>query len=103
MPGSKACSPGPDTPALRAQRLLAGLSVTALEQPESPRAVVVVNPDSFAPSSALLDAVTRGLRQNPWLRPMTVDAVFSQIPPETAANDTAVTRTLQGYTPRARS
>jgi hypothetical protein len=97
--GFEALLTGTEPAALRAQRLLAGLSVAAIEQPESPRAVVVMNPDSFAPSSALLDAVTRGLRQNPWLRPMTVDAVFSQIQPETASNDTAVTRTLEASTP----
>jgi hypothetical protein len=59
--------------------------------------VVLVNPDSFAPSETLLDAVLAGLRSHPWLKPMKVDDVFAQVPPETAGNDTAATRALAPY------
>jgi hypothetical protein len=72
---------GDGTPALRAQRFLAGLSLTALETPASTRAVVVVNPSGFDPPAALLDAVLGGLTNHPWLAPMTLDQVFTTVPP----------------------
>jgi len=97
--GLAALLAGDAPPALRAQRLLAGLALVAVEQPAETRAVVVVNPDSFAPSEALLDAVLAGLRNHPWLKPMRVDDVFAQIPLETSANDTAATRALAQYNP----
>jgi hypothetical protein len=86
---------GGDPPALRAQRFLAGLALTALEQPGVTRAVVVVNPTGFDPPSALLDAVLAGLVNHPWLSPMTLGDVFSSVPP-TSAGDV---RTLAPDTP----
>lgn len=90
---------GTDAPELRAQRFLAGLAVTALERPSDQRAVVVVNPDGFDPPAALIDGVLAGLRGNPWLKPMTTDQVFTQIPAETDSSDKPVTRDLLPYTP----
>jgi hypothetical protein len=72
---------GDEPPALRAQRFLAGLSLTALESPTATRAVVVVNPSGFDPPAALLDAVLGGLTNHPWLAPMTLDTVFSTVAP----------------------
>jgi len=72
---------GTAPPALRAQRLLAGLALTALEAPATTRAVVVVNPDGFDAAAPLLDAVLAGLTGNPWLAPTTVSGVFSGVPP----------------------
>jgi len=92
---------GDESPALRAQRLLAGLSVVALEEPHEARAVAIVNASDFDPSDDLLDAVFTGLRANPWLRPMTVDDVFGQIPAETTTNGTPVMRELAAYAPPA--
>jgi len=94
-------SQGDVTPALRAQRVLAALSIVALEQPGARRAVTIVNPPDFAPPLALLDALLTGLRGNPLLDPMTVDEVFAQIPPETTSNNTPVTRALAPYAPPA--
>ncbi len=88
---------GNDPPALRAQRFLAGLALTAREQPGVTRAVVVVNPPGFDPPSTLLDAVLAGLTNHPWLAPMTLGDVFSSVPP-TSAGDV---RTLAPYTPPA--
>lgn len=90
---------GTDTPALRAQRLLAGLSVIALEDPDEPRAVTIVNPDAFDPPEALLDAVFAGLRANPWLEPTTAAAVFESVAPETSSNGTATVAPLAAYDP----
>lgn len=90
---------GDGSPALRAQRLLAGLAVVALEDSDSARAVTIVNPSDFNPSADLIDAVLTGLRANPWLTPMTIDTVFEQIPAETSGDGTPVTRELVAYEP----
>jgi hypothetical protein len=70
---------GDGSPAQRAQRFLAGLSLTALETPAATRAVVVVNPSGFDAPAALLDAVLTGLTNHPWLNPMTLDTVFTTV------------------------
>jgi hypothetical protein len=88
---------GDGQPALRAQRFLAGLSLTATETPGATRAVVVVNPGGFDPSPALLDAVLGGLTSHPWLTPMTLDSVFTNVAP--SSRNTV--RPLVPYTPPA--
>jgi hypothetical protein len=60
-----------------------------------------LNPADFAPSDALLDAVFNGLRANPWLRPMTIDDVFEQIPAETTSDGAPVMQELAPYEPPA--
>ena len=90
---------GDQAPALRAQQVLAGLAVVALEEPDAARAVVIVNPDSLDVPAATLDALLTGLRGHPWLTPSTVDDVFENVPPETASNGTATIRDLAGYNP----
>jgi hypothetical protein len=92
---------GEGTPALRAQRALASLSIVALEEPSAARAITIVNPADFDPPEALVDALLTGLRGNPLLDPMTVDDVFGKIPPETTANGTPITRELAPYAPPA--
>ncbi len=84
---------GTAAPALRAQRFLAGLALTALEAPATTRAVVVVTPDGFDGSPTLLDAVLSGLTNNPWLTPTTVSGVFSGVPPTTIGD----VRSVQPY------
>ena len=88
---------GDGTPALRAQRVFASLSIIALEAPGTPRAVTIVNPEGFDPPDALLDALLIGLRGNPLLAPMTIDSVFATVPAETTGNGTPVTRELAPY------
>ncbi len=85
---------GADPPALRAQRFLAGLALTATEQPGLNRAVVVVNPGGFDPPTALLNAVLTGLRGHPWLTPMTVGDVFRDVAPSSSQD----VRSLSSYT-----
>ena len=83
---------GDRAPALRAQLVLAALSVTAEAQPDSVRAIVVTNPADLDAPASLLDAVLAGLRGNPWLQPKTVDDVISSVPAETGE-----TRVLAPY------
>lgn len=88
---------GDSPPALRAQRFLAGLSLIALEAPGATRAVVVVNPTTFDPPTALLDAVLGGLASHPWLAPMTLDNVFATVSPKAGTT----VRSLSSYNPPA--
>ena len=78
---------GDDPPALRAQRFLAGLSVVALEQPNVRRGVVVLEPDDWNASSALLESALAGLpSDHPLLEPLTVDDLIGTVPPATSGN-----------------
>jgi hypothetical protein len=85
---------GDAPPAIRTQRLLAGLALVALEQPTVGRAVVIANPDDFNPDSTLLDGVLAGLTNNPLLQPSTVKAVFDSLPIPLAGSASAAPRTL---------
>jgi hypothetical protein len=86
---------GTAAPAVRAQRFLAGLALTAIEAPASARAVVAVNPAGYDASPALLEAVLNGLTNNPWLAPLTVDDVFTRVPPSSPTD----VRPLTPYSP----
>jgi hypothetical protein len=78
---------GDDPPALRAQRFLAGLSVVALEQPNVRRGVVVLEPDDWNASSALLESALAGLTSDhPLLDPLKVDDLIGTVPPATSGN-----------------
>lgn len=90
---------GDQPPALRAQQVLAGLAVVALEEPDATRAVVIVNPDALDVPAAALEALLAGLRGHPWLSVSTVGDVFENVPPETASNGTAEIRDLAAYNP----
>jgi hypothetical protein len=89
---------GAGTPALRAQRLLAGLAVVSLELPNQERGVVIDTPASWAPQPGLLTAVLAGLTDNPLLTPTSLDDLFAQVPPAQARSAT-VTRTLAPVSP----
>lgn len=92
---------GEGTAALRAQRLLAGLAVVALEQPNARRGVTLVMADDWNPSTALLDAVIGGLQNNPFMHPATVDQVMERVPAETRAGVPVVRRLAPIKTGRA--
>ncbi len=78
---------GNDPPALRAQRFLAGLSVVALEQPNTQRGIVVLEPDDWAGSGELVASVLAGLpSDHPLLQPQTIDDLLSSVPPATNGN-----------------
>lgn len=71
--------------ALRAQLVLAGLALVALETPALPRVVTLVAPDDAALSARLVTALLTGLRRNPYLEPVTVAQAFDTVPSEPPA------------------
>lgn len=80
--------------ALRAQILLAGLSVIASENPGAPRVITIASPDNFDAPPELHDALFKGLRNHPYLVPVTAGQAFDAVAPETAANGTPIVREL---------
>lgn len=72
----------PGSPAIRAARLLGGLSVVALELPSQKRGVVIAGSRHWSPSTASLNAVSAGLLGNPLLKSVSIAELFSTIPPE---------------------
>ncbi len=75
-------SPGP--PALRAQRLLAGLAEIAYEAPSEARGVVLSTPANWSPDVATMTLLLRDLADNPLVEPATLDTLFSEIAPAQA-------------------
>ncbi|MBI2168470.1 MAG: hypothetical protein HYU28_03065 [Actinobacteria bacterium] len=63
-----------------AQRLLAGLSVVALEAPGEKRGVVVTPPSTWTPTTGLLVTALRGLAGHPALEAVTIDGFFANVP-----------------------
>jgi len=90
---------GEESPALRAARFLAGVSLVALEAPGEPRGVVVVTPEEWDPPAALLDAVLRGLKDNPAVIPATVDQYFATVSPEVNGGGRTAMRELAAFRP----
>lgn len=82
----------PGSPAIRAARLLGGLSVVALELPSQKRGVVIAGAKHWSPSTASLDAVSAGLIGNPVLKSVSITELFSTIPPERNASRPLVRR-----------
>ena len=82
----------PGSPAIRAARLLAGLSVVALELPSQKRGVVVAGSKHWSPSTASLNAVSAGLLSNPLLKSVSIADIFSTIPAERAGGRPLVHR-----------
>ncbi len=74
-----------DLPAAqRAQLVLAGLAMTALEAPSTSRVVTLANPDGFDPPIGLYQALLTGLQANPYLRPVTTTQAFDSVPVDTS-------------------
>jgi hypothetical protein len=90
---------GDAAPALRAQRFLAALSVIAFEDPETARAITVINPRGLDVPTGVLEAALSGLRGHPWLTPMSVDTVFNTIPAATSEAGGTVVRELAASNP----
>jgi Family of unknown function (DUF6049) len=91
---------GTDPPALRAQRLLAGLTIVAEEQPAVQRGVVIVNPDRAALPETVLTPVLDGLENHPLLAGATVDKLFSSVPVENDSHKQPVVRNLSSRAPQ---
>ena len=85
------------SPALRTQRVLAGLSVSAFEDEDEPRAVAILNPANLDPSDELIDTMLTALRAHPLLAALTVDEVFEQVPTETDDDGSSLVRELAQY------
>ncbi|HEX2737463.1 MAG TPA: DUF6049 family protein, partial [Acidimicrobiia bacterium] len=83
-----------DAPALQAQRLLAGLSLVAMERPGEARGIVLSSPSAWKPSTKALDAVVDGLRGHPLLKAVSVDTLFASVAAAKATNGTPVVRQL---------
>jgi len=62
---------------LRAQLLLGGLTVVANELPSSRRVVTLVNPENFDAPTGLYTALLNGLRDNPYLQPVSAAQGFA--------------------------
>ena len=86
--------------ALRAQQLLAGLSVIALEQPNRTRGIVIDTPLLWNPDTPRVAAVLAGLRDHPLLQGAALVDLFDAILPATM-NRSPYIRTLVPITPTA--
>ena len=82
---------------LRAQRLLAALSVLAFER-EDPSGVVLGTPIRWRPDIATQREVIAGMRDHPYIEPTTLDELFAVVP--AAASDSgSVVRQLAPHDP----
>jgi hypothetical protein len=73
-------SDGP--PALRAQRLLAGLAEIAYEEPATARGVVLAMPTDWTPDIPAVTLLLDALRDHPLVKPVTLDDLFAEVAPE---------------------
>jgi hypothetical protein len=94
---------GQDTPALVAQRFLAGLAVESLERRDTSRVggTVVVAPREWDDSPGVLASVLRGLSEHPLLRPTTLDDWFAKVPTATDERGAALTLGVRTQPARA--
>jgi hypothetical protein len=72
----------PGSAAQTAQLVLAGLALVALEAPNQPRVATLLLPDGDGTSAGLTEDLLLGLRDNPFLRPITVPDAFAGVPTE---------------------
>lgn len=75
-----------DDPVLRAHALLADLAVVYFDNPGRPRAVVALSPREWAPERTFLDTLLTGLKEGPIVKPVTLDQLFTGIPPAVTSN-----------------
>jgi hypothetical protein len=67
---------GDEPAALRAQQLLAALSIVAIEAPNVVRGLPLVNPSDWDPQLQFLEAVLEGLTDHPVLQPIAASDYF---------------------------
>ncbi|MEX2100709.1 MAG: DUF6049 family protein [Acidimicrobiia bacterium] len=91
-PGFQRLLTGDEPPALRAAHLLAGLAVVQRELPSVTRGITIVNPGRWDASEAFVNAMVTGLRANPFVRPVTVDRLISDVPVPDGPDRTVVSR-----------
>lgn len=90
------------SPALRAQHLLAGLAVVALEQPNHARGVVMDTALRWDPDPAVIEPVIVGLRAHPLVAAVSLDDLIAAVTPE-ETEDGPVVRRLAPILPAATS
>lgn len=88
----------PGSDALRAQQVLAGLTVVALEQPNRSRGIVIDTPTRWDPRPDRVDAVLAGLRDNPLLVGARLGDIFDSVQAATV-NGRPYVRTLAPAVP----
>jgi hypothetical protein len=69
-------------PALRVQRVLAGLAEIAYEAPSQARGVVIAMPAKWTPDIATMTLLLQHLTDNPLVKPVTLDNLFTEVAPE---------------------
>jgi hypothetical protein len=69
-------------PALRAQRLLAGLAEIAYEAPSEARGVVLAMPTDWTPDLRTMALLIPDLYNHPLVKPVTLDNLFAEVAPE---------------------
>jgi len=67
-------------PAQRAQLILGGLSLVALESPNVGRVVTLLQPEDADDPTAFYEALLGGLRDHPFLRPASLPDAFDSVP-----------------------
>jgi hypothetical protein len=85
------------SPALRAQRLLAALSVLSFERDE-PAGVVLATPLRWEPDVQTEETVISALRSHPYVQPVTIDDLFTGIP-AAAKDDVPIAHELAPHDP----
>ncbi|MGA2529423.1 MAG: DUF6049 family protein [Acidimicrobiales bacterium] len=93
---------GTESPALRAQQLLADLAEIFYDSPyfPDPRGVALVAPEPWAPQAKFLDALLRGLSSSPIITTVPVSEIFSIVPVGTCQLPSAQS---SGCSPEVRS
>ena len=69
-------------PALRAQRVLAGLAEIAYEAPSQARGVVLAMPTNWTPDIPTVTLLLHELGNHPLVKPVTLDDLFTEATPE---------------------
>jgi Family of unknown function (DUF6049) len=83
-------------PVLAAHQLLADLAVLYLDLPGQTRGVVVATPQSWQPDASFLRTFLDGMAGSPVLSAVTLDTLFTTVPPATVSRDQPLVRTLVG-------
>jgi hypothetical protein len=89
---------GDDDPAIKVQRVLAGLSEVAYEAPGIARGLVLATPADWDPDAEVVTRLTEALRAHPLLQPATLDDFFARVVAE-RRDGGVVTRALEPHVP----
>lgn len=99
-PGLTRAATSSTSPAVNAQRVLAGLALITLEAPNLARGVAFALPSDLDAPTAFYADLLAGLASSAYLRPSTLDRLFTDIPVD-ATSAGPLVRTLTPITPAA--